>query len=541
MIKPILPLDKVKLKHYIVYLLFLYPAFFALAFNEINAVNWSVLDFFENVLFTIVFISIGFFINHHYFRKLYHIIIYLFLTIIAFIETSYFFLYQNVISSSAIFILLETNSNEALEYGSALLIKLVFLLIFALVPVLIVIPVIIKLKAKVIIRINIKTVIIYFTGLFFLFGLMKLTHLVRYNLPYTAIKSYFIYANEMNKYEQLVYEKKGGSFSNVKHNDKNDELYVIVIGESNNREHMSLYGYYRQTSPLLEEIKKELLIYEDVICPHVNTILSLSKVLTLGNYEIPEMKFEGSIFQLFNKAEFKTYWLSNQEPMGMHETGITKLTKSADKRFFVNSKSNRKKSPYDEMIFIPLRKILREKASKKIVVIQLLGSHVDYSNRYPEKFKKFTDKPISFFNNENAYKQINAYDNSLLYTDYNVRQIIESVKKLEIKSYVLYFSDHGEDVFKTTNKSFHAEGFKSKYMYEIPFILWRSKKFFNDTNNKFIFDVNRKYMIDDLIYSIADLSNIKFDEFDAKRSLFNHKFDQRKRIILDSLDFDTDL
>jgi len=150
---------------------------------------------------------------------------------------------------------------------------------------------------------------------------------------------------------------------------------------------------------------------------------------------MPKMKFEGLIFQLFNKAEFKTYWLSNQVPMGIHETGITKLTKSADQRFYLNSESNRRKSPYDEMLFTPLTKILQEKAKKKFIVIQLLGSHVDCANRYPADFNEFMDNPIADFNNESAYKQINAYDNSLLYTDYIVRKIIESVRKTEIKSY----------------------------------------------------------------------------------------------------------
>ncbi|OQY02779.1 MAG: hypothetical protein B6I20_06535 [Bacteroidetes bacterium 4572_117] len=367
---------------------------------------------------------------------------------------------------------------------------------------------------------------------------MKFTNIVKYNLPYTMVKSYFVYVNEMNRYEQLVFDKKGGAFSNVEHPNEEDELYVIIIGESNNREHMGLYGYYRQTNPLLKKISTELVLYKDVISPHANTISSLSKVLTLGNYEMPEMKFKGLIFQLFNKAEFETYWLSNQEPIGTHETGITKLTKSADKRFFVNSKSNRKKSPFDDMIFTPLAKILQEKANKKFIIIQLLGSHVDYANRYPPDYNKFTETPLTDFKNKTAYTQINAYDNSILYTDFIISQVIEKVKNTKIKSYVLYFSDHGEDVYKASNKAFHAEDYKSKYMYEIPFLLWRSEKFINNTNN-LVFDINRKYMTDDLIYSIADLSNIKFDEFVAKKSLFNNKFEYRKRIILDSLNYDT--
>jgi heptose-I-phosphate ethanolaminephosphotransferase len=518
---------------YLFYLLYFYPAIATLLLNWLHEIKWSFSDFLENCIFTLFLLGLSTFISNPY-KKIYFVFLYLLLTIIAFVETSYYYLYKSVISSASIFIFLETNRNEALEYITNYSENLNALMWFIVVPAGIIIPLIIYTKTR---EIHSHR-ILRFTGLIVLLISMYALKITKYNLPYTVVKSSILYNHELRKYESLAANIKGGAFNNVKHTDTTKKMiYVLVIGESSVRNHMSLYGYYRKTNPFLSEIQNELIIYQDVISPHANTISSLQKALTLGNYDYPEGRFKGTIIQLFNKAGFTTYWISNQQPIGIHETGITKLTKSCTKRFFLNTRSNRKESIFDENILNVLQKVLNESINKQFIIIHLLGSHVDYKNRYPEKFNKFIDTPHSKFKNKRAYQMINEYDNSILYTDYILNEIIKLVRNKQLKSYMLYFSDHGEDVFETENKAFHAEGIKSKYMYEVPFILWRSN-IFKQTNNMIVFDVNRKYMLDDLIYSISDLSSIKFDEFDMKKSIFNQNFEYKNRIILDSLNYD---
>ena len=55
--------------------------------------------------------------------------------------------------------------------------------------------------------------------------------------------------------------------------------YVFIVGESANRNHFSLYGYKRNTTPRLEAMRDELVIFDDVISPDTHTIPSLRKVL----------------------------------------------------------------------------------------------------------------------------------------------------------------------------------------------------------------------------------------------------------------------
>ena len=83
----------------------------------------------------------------------------------------------------------------------------------------------------------------------------------------------------------------------------------------------------------------------------------------------------------------------------------------------------------------------------------------------------------------------------------------------------------------------HNESIPTKDMFDIPFVLWRSEKYKQEKLLSIKFD--RKYMIDDLFHSLSDLLSISSLEVDSTRSIFNRGFKDRKRIILDSVDYDT--
>ncbi len=524
------------IKSFYKYLIFYYPALYALICNIIYDIDWFLLNFFEDFITSTILLLLSIFVKNHTLKKVYLFSVFSLLSIKVFIEVSYFFLYRDVISSSIVFIMLETNTKEVKEYLLTYFDKLAYIAIFIIIPMAIGLYFIIKTNFDTNKKYKIDTiasVILIITGMLIL---LKFNHLGRYNLLYTSIKSYVQYIREMQKYDAYFALKTGGIFSSVTNSFGKKELYVLIIGESFSKFHSSLYGYYRKTNPLLEEISNELVVYKDVISPHGNTLASIPKILTLSDYEHPERLYKGSVLQLFNKAGFATYWISNHEPIGINETGITKITKAADRSFFINTSTHL--APYDEELLEYLDKVLMEEHNKKFIVIHLMGSHVRYKDRYPDEFNKFHDTPVSKFKNKKAYKEINEYDNSITYNDFIIRQIINKIKnKKADRAFVIYLSDHGEDVYKTSNMAYHEEDWKSKFVYQIPFIVWLPESVKADTNN-YVFDVNRKYMTDDLIYSLADLANINFDQFEDHRSIFSKNFQFRKRIVLDSIDFD---
>jgi heptose-I-phosphate ethanolaminephosphotransferase len=340
----------------------------------------------------------------------------------------------------------------------------------------------------------------------------------------------------MLNYKIFEFEKSGGEFSNLTFNESaTSEVFVLIIGEATTRNHLSLYNYKRNTNPLLSKITDELIIYNDVISPNAHSIPSLNKVLTLANNENPNDKFKGSIIQLFNKANYTTYWISNQRPSGIYDTSITGISSSSDKRFFLNTSSNQ--TPYDENIFAPFMKVLQYKEKKKFIIIHLMGTHGAYSERYTNDFNKFTTIPETKFKHRKAYNFINAYDNAILYNDYIVSKIISEIKQNNTKASLLYLSDHGEEVFQTINLEGHTDDIGSKPMYDIPFMIWLSEKYKQEPHN-LVFNTNRRYISEDLIYTLADIAKIKFKEFDSTKSIVNKNFKFKSRIVSDSINYD---
>lgn len=525
-----------------IFYLFLIPIVFAflfeLTFKDFTFSRLS--NVLENLLFTVFILIFSFLII-----KLKHKNLFLFASIVLFnlcvlFESLYFYLFGNFLSASAIFVIIESNSNEINEFlATHIDLPIVF---FALLIIFITIYSLIKFKKTVTVNsLTTSDKYMIFELLILTYFTLKISVLIVYNVPYLLIKAPISYYQEMKKFENYGKENKIGKFKNVTHDSKGEdkELYIIVIGESTNKKHFNLYNnYYRETTPLLNKMKEDLYIFNDVVSSHTYTIGALTKALTLGSYENPNGKYQGSIIQLLNQANFKTYWISNQRPVGMMDTHVTKIGLSASKSIFLNTKHTRENTIFDDELIKSMQDVIKEKGDKKVIFLHMLGTHASYENRYPKEDDYFQDIPRTKFKTENAYKIINAYDNAVRYHDKLLSQIIEVIKKENTVSYVLYFSDHGQEVFDDIDFVGHTiDENITKNMYEIPMFLWVSDKY--KSKNTLNFDLNRKYMTDDVFHSIADISNVKCAEIDITRSIFNKSFNERKRIIKDSLDYDT--
>jgi len=494
----------------------------------------------ENLLFAIALMCPLYFIKKIKWNKIYFVVVYLFFCFCTYFESAYYYLFNTYFSPSAIFVIFESNLNEAKEFVSFYIDTplLFFTLIFTLTSFILVFKyeVIELFNIKRTKKTTIKVVSVFVAILLFL----KISTLIVFNLPYLIIKSNLEYYKESEIFGNYK-ENKNGNFHDVKrliNPNQDEELYVIIIGESTNRYHLGIYDYYRQTTPKLSKIKDELLIYNNVISPHAYSVGALTKILTLGNYESPEKVTKGSIIQLINSVGFDTYWLSNQRPIGPYESLITKISMSAKYSKFITTTIAGNSTVLDGELVKELDKTIKQLKNKKnVIFLHLMGTHHHYENRYPNIFNKFLDNPITNFKSKENFEKINHYDNTILYNDFLITDILNKVSKLNKKSFVLYFSDHGEEMFNDLDMAGHNEDVYSKNMFDVPFILWQSPKYILEKNIPFA--ANRKYMIDDLIHGIADLLDIKSKETNPSRSIFNDNFISRKRIIKDTIDYDT--
>ena len=448
--------------------------------------------------------------------------------IILFIQIAHLYIFDVRFQSSTFFIIFESNTGETFDFLS-MYFDTNLTVVFGLLVLTLLVGIYFLFRNAGH-RMKTRTKIIYSLVVLISLSVTKIRRATFPDILFLAAKQYI---EDKEGFNKVTLDRLGGKFSDVKHFSKTQkETYVLIIGESTTRSHMQLYGYYRETTPNLNKMKEDLVIFNDVIAPHVSTIASLDKVLTLASRNSKNKKYDGTLIQLFNKAGFKTYWLSNQRPLGLHETNVTIISNNCDKQIFLNTVDESK----DAILLPRFQKILDLPYDKKFIVIHLMGTHVEYKNSYHGSFKKFKTTPITKFKHKKAYRTINQYDNSNLYNDYIVSEIFKQLKATDTKSYALFFSDHGDDVYETLDLAGHTyKG--TKPMHDIPFILWRSDKFKKE-ENEFVYDTARKYSTEDLLYTLSDLSGIRFKEFEPSNSLVNKKFTPKKRFISNKKDYD---
>jgi heptose-I-phosphate ethanolaminephosphotransferase len=512
-----------------------YPAFLTFLMPFFYNQIYFKTDIIENFLLASLFL-----VTFYLFKNKVYVLLGLFtLYLFGFIETMYLVLFRSYFTSSSLFIFFESNTSEISSFSKQYS-SIIFYVVVLSLSLIYLLFAFFFLKNKIVFTnlLFFKKSQPIFLKLFVLLGILTLlfSPLKKSFFPRVVAKGFVDYYHEIAAFSKVKFEKESNSFNDVLiKKDTLSETYVLVIGESTSRQNMGIYNYYRETTPLLNSITNELFVYKNVIAPNTHTLTSLEKVLTLGNTENLNSKFQGNILQLFNQAGFSTYWISNQRPTGIWDNFISGISNSAQKNMFFNISSE--KTAYDEVVMDSFKTVLKETSKKKLIVLHLMGTHMVYKDRYPDMFEKFSDKPISKFKSEAAIEQINTYDNAVLYQDFVWFNIIEAVKKVNDKAAILFISDHGEEVYNTIEFSGHTETKGTKPMYDIPFVLWLSKKKKEEQTN-LVFDVNRKYSTENLIFTMADLAVLKFNKFEPTKSILNREYKFSKRIIFNNQSYD---
>lgn len=318
--------------------------------------------------------------------------------------------------------------------------------------------------------------------------------------------------------QQIAQNIKSSKLSYGDMNSSN--TLVLVIGESETSENLHLYRYERQTTPNLDKIKDEILIFSDVKAAAPATIEAFKYIFTSANFNDKEAyKTTPSIIQIAKSAGYKTFFISN------HSTDnrgiIAALTMSADEFVITNVGKSRGEGSYDESVLEPYKKALNDSAKRKFIIVHILGSHPAYDFRYPKEFNKFTyefdDKVASKLKNAGRAKYAvvfrNLYDNSVLYNDFIKSEILKELRNSnnENKSF-LYFSDHGQDV--SHNDNFSGHNYKAKQQWKVPLIFWAEGiKFSKNRSQK---PVNLEYVNN----TIIGLLGIQSDFYDEKNDIF---------------------
>lgn len=230
--------------------------------------------------------------------------------------------------------------------------------------------------------------------------------------------------------------KVNSQWANVKSHSSKDN-YFLVIGESLRKNNMSLYGYNRETTPYLKSISDSLNIIDNAYAAGANTWSSLPAMLAYGN-DYPDNS--RSIVSLAKEAGFNVIWISNQSQFSLWNHSVSFIANQADYTVFL-PKLDEDGSHYDEKLFdkfIEMQDKL-DLSKSNLVVIHLFGSHQTFSDRYPSGYDIFGG----------SKSKIDAYDNSVFYTDFVMKRFLEY--SMQNRWSLLFLADHGLELIDKNN------------------------------------------------------------------------------------------
>ncbi|MCP9612294.1 phosphoethanolamine transferase [Coprobacter tertius] len=263
--------------------------------------------------------------------------------------------------------------------------------------------------------------------------------------------------------------------SQAEHDEDIPEIYVMVIGETSRAIDWELYGYTRNTNPLLSR-ENELIVFPYALTQSNTTHKSVPMLLSAASAEnFNSLYQQKGIITAFKEAGFYTLFLSNQQP---NHSFIDFLGKEADEWNFIKDSPRKDVNAPDEELLKYFDNVLKEEHHKLFVVLHTYGSHFDYRERYPAIFSVY--KPDDITGAKPCFRNnlINAYDNTIRYTDYFLTSLIDRLRRSGKTSAVLYTSDHGEDIFDDRRKLFlHASPVPSYYQMHVPMLIWLSDSY----------------------------------------------------------------
>ena len=309
---------------------------------------------------------------------------------------------------------------------------------------------------------------------------------------------FYIHQYKKNQKEILLPDAK------IKDDQKS--VVVLVIGESARKENFSLYGYKKNTNPLLS--KTPNLFHFDAVSGATYTTAGVKCILEHKNtddlYEIlPNYLYRNNVEVVWRTSNW------GEPPVHI---------KNYQNRDFLRLNCKEEKCNYDEILLTGLKEqILASKKNKILIVLHTSTSHgPTYSKKYPPEFETF--KPVCNSVELSKCSQtelINAYDNTIVYTDYLLHKVIEDLQQLkEYNSTMIFVSDHGESLGEN-NLYMHGlpMSIAPKQQYEIPFIVWVSDSSKQLKPNKMLSQNN-------VFHSVLNFLNIESPIYDENMNIF---------------------
>ena len=275
-------------------------------------------------------------------------------------------------------------------------------------------------------------------------------------------------------YQSANYHKTSDKFryNAVDTHDANEEeIYVLVIGETSRAINWELFGYDRPTNPRLSQ-RNNLITFPRAISQSNTTHKCVPMMLTHTTpLSFDSIMYRKSIIAAFNEVGYNTAVFSNQ---AKNHSYTQYFSEEADEVEYLEGEEH-----YDHNLVGRLHNNLaKNKGKKHFIILHTYGSHFNYNERYPEDMSYFKPDDASQANVRHRSELLNAYDNAIRYTDAVIDDIITELDSTGAKAVLIYTSDHGEDIFDDDRERFlHASPVPTYYQLHVPMLVWTSEEY----------------------------------------------------------------
>ena len=305
------------------------------------------------------------------------------------------------------------------------------------------------------------------------------------NHMYPANVFYNLYLACHYSYLSAHYEDNVRNFkfdARATHAADSAEVYVLAIGETARSADFQLYGYSRPTNPELS-VTDGLLVFRHVRSQSNTTHKSVPMLLTAATADDHDRLYrEKGILAAFREAGYYTMFISNQK---RNHSYIDFLGAQADECLFIRDNAQEPAdaanavdvaaSTSDERLLPYVKRALQSGHRKLFVVLHMYGSHFNYRDRYPQSRARFLPDTPTDAKAENRLQLLNAYDNTIVQTDYILAELTRMLAATRSAAALMYTSDHGENIFDDERRLFlHASPRPSCYDTDVPLLVWTS-------------------------------------------------------------------
>lgn len=321
-------------------------------------------------------------------------------------------------------------------------------------------------------------------------------------------------------YQSVNFDKTSADFhyNTVDSHDANqEEIYVLVIGETSRAMNWEIFGYDRPTNPRLSK-RDNIIKFPRAVSQSNTTHKCVPMMLTHTTpLSFDSIMYRKSIITAFKEVGYSTAVFSNQ---AKNHSYTQYFSEEADNVEYLEGDKH-----YDHNLVELLRDNLeKNKGKKQFVILHTYGSHFNYKERYPDSLSYFKPDDASQANIKHRAELLNAYDNATRYTDGVIDDVINLLDATNTKAVMIYTSDHGEDIFDDERERFlHASPISTYYQLHVPMLAWTSEEYdaaYPEIRRNLLENYDKHIAPTQAIFhTLLDISGINTEYYDAEQSI----------------------